>query len=207
MKMLKMHVKVEFLEEVLGLAPAAEDIFRDFIASKAPDADTIEDEVAAIGADAVADKKMTVFPKEDGVPFLYDYQWKGFFKDVCGGLRRVKDSKSAKIKAYKKEIDKLVFPQPRRIPLVFDGEIGKCVRPLRASTPQGERVSLACSETVPAGTSCEFDLFLLDPGYKQVVCEWLDYGVIGGFGQWRNSGKGRFSWELLNEEMVDSFNG
>lgn len=207
MKMLKMRVKVTFLEEVLGLAPAAEDIFRDFIASKAPDADTIEDEVAAIGADAVADKKMTVFPKEDGVPFLYDYQWKGFFKDVCGGLRRVKDSKSAKIKAYKKEIDKLVFPQPRRIPLVFDGEIGKCVRPLRASTPQGERVSLACSETVPAGTFCEFDLFLLDPGYKQVVCEWLDYGVIGGFGQWRNSGKGRFSWELLSEEMVDSFNG
>lgn len=207
MKMLKMRVKVTFLEEVLGLAPAAEDIFRDFIASKAPDADTIEDEVAAIGADAVADKKMTVFPKEDGVPFLYDYQWKGFFKDVCGGLRRVKDSKSAKIKAYKKEIDKLVFPQPRKIPLVFDGEIGKCVRPLRASTPQGERVSLACSETVPAGTSCEFDLFLLDPGYKQVVCEWLDYGIIGGFGQWRNSGKGRFSWGLLSEEVVDSFNG
>lgn len=207
MKMLKMRVKVTFLEEVLGSAPAAEDIFRDFIASKAPDAATIEDEVAAIGADAVAEEKMTVFPKEDGVPFLYDYQWKGFFKDVCGGLRRVKDSKSAKIKAYKKEIDKLVFPQPRRIPLVFDGAIGKCVRPLRASTPQGERVSLACSETVPAGASCEFDIFLLDPGYKQVVCEWMDYGIIGGFGQWRNSGKGRFSWELLSEEVVDSFNG
>lgn len=27
--------------------------------------------------------------------------------------------------------------------------------------------------------------------------EWLDYGKLRGLGQWRNSGKGRFTYELL----------
>ena len=30
------------------------------------------------------------------------------------------------------------------------------------------------------------------------VCrEWLDYGRVRGIGQWRNSGKGRFTWEEI----------
>lgn len=27
--------------------------------------------------------------------------------------------------------------------------------------------------------------------------EWLDYGKLRGLGQWRNSGKGRFTYEIL----------
>ena len=30
--------------------------------------------------------------------------------------------------------------------------------------------------------------------YKKVVREWLDYGQLRGIGQWRNSGKGRFTY-------------
>ena len=108
-------VKLTFIEPLLGTSPANEDVYRDFIGSKAPDASTVEDEIASIGAEAVGEKGMTVFPRtEDGAPFLYDYQIKGFFKDTCGGLRKVSGSASSKIKAYKKEIDKLVFPEPRR---------------------------------------------------------------------------------------------
>ena len=29
--------------------------------------------------------------------------------------------------------------------------------------------------------------------------ECLDYGTMRGLGQWRNSGKGRFVWDLLDE--------
>lgn len=135
--MKKLHIKLTFTEPLLGTSPANEDIYRDFIGSKAPDAASVEDEVAALGADAVIEKGMTVFPRmEDGRPFFYDYQIKGFFKDSCGGLRKVTGSESSKIKAYKKEIDKLIFPQPRQIPISFDGEVGKCERPLRASTAQ-----------------------------------------------------------------------
>ena len=141
--MKKLHIKLTFTEPLLGTSPANEDIYRDFIGSKAPDAQSVEDEVAALGADVVAEKGMTVFPRmEDGRPFLYDYQIKGFFKDSCGGLRKVNGSESSKIKAYKKEIDKLIFPQPRQITIDFDGEMQKCERPLRASTAQGERISM-----------------------------------------------------------------
>lgn len=191
-----MKVRLTFTESILGTSPANEDIYREFIASKAEDAATIEEEVAALGVDMVAEKGMTVFPKlDDGTPFLYDYQIKGFFKDTCGGLRKVKGTVSSGIKAYKKEIDKLIFPEPRCIPFLnYDG-VGVCQRPLRAQTPQGERVSLAMSEEIPAGASIEFEIVCLHEDHEKAVREWLDYGKYSGIGQWRNSGRGRFTWE------------
>lgn len=194
-----MKVKLTFTDPILGTCPADEEVYRNFIASKAPDASTLEEEVAAIGVDAVAEKGMTVFPRtEDGKPFLYDYQIKGFFKDTCGGLKRVKGTVSSGIKAYKKEIDKLIFPQPRQIAFEYDGEIGFCQRPLRAQTMQGERVSLAISEQIHAGAYVSFEIELFNDDHEKAVREWLDYGKYSGIGQWRNSGKGRFTWEEIN---------
>lgn len=199
--MKQIKVKITFTEPILGTSPSNPDIYREFIGSKAKDAAGIEDEVAAIGADAVAEKSMTVFPRlDDGTPFLYDYQIKGFFKDTCGGLRKVKGTASEKIKAYKKEIDKLIFPEPRTIPLLFDGQIRECQRPLRAQTAQGERVSLAMSEEIPAGATCEFTIVCLCDEHEKAVREWLDYGRFSGIGQWRNSGKGRLVWDELDAE-------
>lgn len=57
-------VKITFIEPVLGTWPANPNVAREFIASKSPDASTIEDEVATLGADAAADKAMTVFPRD-----------------------------------------------------------------------------------------------------------------------------------------------
>lgn len=57
--MKKLHVKATFIEPVLGTWPANPNVAREFIASKSPDAATIEDEVAALGPDAVADKGMS----------------------------------------------------------------------------------------------------------------------------------------------------
>jgi len=34
--------------------------------------------------------------------------------------------------------------------------------------------------------------------YETALREWLDYGKLKGFGQWRNSGKGRFSYEIIS---------
>lgn len=205
MKTKILKVKITFLEPVLGTWPSNQNVARDFIASKSPDAATIEDEVAALGADAVADKGMTVFPRnENGEPVLYDYQIKGFFKDSCGMLARVGGktetgkkravNESGKISAYKKVIDGLIFPQPIKV----NGKIGDCQRPLRAQTAQGERVSLANSEEIPAGSTCEFEILLMDESLENAVLEWLDYGVLRGIGQWRNSGKGRFTFDILD---------
>lgn len=196
--MKSIKVKLTFTESILGTSPSNEEIYREFIGSKSPEAATIEDEVAALGVDTVAEKGMTIFPKlEDGTPYFYDYQIKGFFKDTCGGLRKVKGTEASKIKAYKKEIDKLIFVQPRKIPIIFDGEIGRCERPLRAQTMQGERVSLACSEEIPAGATCEFEIVLFLDEHEALVKEMLEYGKFSGIGQWRNASHGRFTYEIL----------
>lgn len=199
-KMKEMKVRLTFLEEVLGTASSDPEIHETYIASNAPDAPTIKEEVEALGVEEVFEKSMTIFPKENGVPFLWDYQIKGFFKDSCGMLRKVTNSASSKIKAYKKEIDGLIFVAERKIPFSFDGEIGVCQRPLRAQTAQGERIALSSSETVPAGSSIEFTIQCMVDSDMKAVIEWLDYGKFRGIGQWRNSGKGKFEWRDITDE-------
>jgi hypothetical protein len=190
-------IKVTFIEEVLGTASSNPEIHSEFIASKGPDAISREQEIEAIGVDAEIEKSMTIFPKENGIPFFWDYQWKGFFKDSCGALARCPGTESHKTKAYKKIIDGCIFVAPRKIMINMTGPIGNCQRPLRGQTAQGERIALANSETVPAGSTCEFEITCLNKDHEKLVREWLDYGKLKGTGQWRNSGKGRFSVEFL----------
>jgi len=193
---MKAHkIVLTLTEELLGTAPANPDIFDDWVASKSPEPDkTKAEEVAALpDVDEEVKLATTVFARgEDGRPCLWDYQIKGFFKDACSMMRRVPDSLSKKLTAYKKVIDGLVFVTPRLIPIAFEGDIGFCIRPLRAQTAQGERIALARSETVPAGATIELTIDLLDDKLDGVVDEWLDYGRLRGLGQWRNAGKGRF---------------
>lgn len=197
----ELKVKITFFEELLGTASSDPEIHEEFIASKAPDALSVEEEVAAVGVDEVVEKSKTVFPKdENGVPFMWDYQWKGYFKDATKALRKVAKSESSKITAYKQVIDKMIFPQPRKIGIhIPEGkEIGSCQRPLRGQTARGEVIALANSETVPEGSYVEFSIGLLDKKHEKWVKELLEYGALGGTGQWRNSGKGRFTVEYLD---------
>ena len=196
--MKEMKVKLTLTEEILGTASNNPEIHSEFIASKAPDAQSREEEIEAIGVNAEVEKSMTVFPRdENGNPIFWDYQVKGFFKDACGMLRKVSKTKSSGIKAYKKEIDGLIFVQERQIPFIYVGDMGNCQRPLRAQTAQGERISLANSETIPAGATLEFTVECLVDSDMDAVREWFDYGRLRGLGQWRNSGKGRFTWEEI----------
>lgn len=199
--MKKIRVKITTVEQLLGTASNNKEIHQEFIASKAPDAPSMEEEVAAVGAAEVFDKSMTVFPRDDaGNPIMWDYQIKGFFKDSCQMLRKVPGSECSKIKAFKKEIDGLVFVYPRQIPIKFDGEIGICERPLRAQTAQGERIALASSESIPAGATLEFEIKLMLDSHEKFILECLDYGQDRGLGQWRNSGCGKVVYEAYDED-------
>ena len=196
MKVKELKVRLVFTDEVLGMMPSKADIHEQYIASKSPDAATIEEEVEAIGVDAVVEDQRTIFPKlPDGTPFMWDYQLRGFFKDAIGMLRRVQGTECSKVKAYKKLVDGLIMIKERRIPFIFNGKIGDCQRPLRAETAQGPRVALADSETVEKESALEFTIQLLDPTLEKLVKECLDYGIYRGIGQWRNAGKGRFEWK------------
>ena len=218
MKMLK--IRWTFLEGILGTSTANPDIYYDYLASKAPTEEAAMEEGSVIAGLSVDDnfaKAMTIFPKmEDGTPYQYDYQVKGYFKDSCGMLNRLsgkdpttgKKSKSSnesgKIKAYKKIIDGNIFVFPRRIPIVSEEPITICQRSLRAATAQGERISLAASEEIAAGATMTFWVLSMSDEYVPAIKEWLDYGILRGTGQWRNSGKGRFTYEILEELEVDS---
>jgi hypothetical protein len=189
MKTLNCHAVL--IEEMLGTCSNVPAIHEEYIASLAPDAPSREEEVAAIGVDAEIEKSKTVFPRNDGAPFIWDYQVKGFLKSAAQAMNRVSGSETSKLKAFKKILTDTVFVSPRKIMLNLDGEIGSCERPLRAETAQGERITLASSETVPAGTTFDFEIELLEPKYEAFVMELLAYSKYKGFLQWRNSGKGR----------------
>lgn len=206
--MKNMRIKLTFVEPVLGTGNSNPEIHSEYIASKAPDAKSKEEEVAALGADVVEEKTTTIFARDDnGRPIIWNYQIKGFFKEACGMLQRMKGEKcakhSAKLKAYKKVIDGTFEPfgddgLSRKIPLILPegATIGIFQRPLRGQTAQGERIALASSEIVPPGTTATFGLLVPDE-YEPLVYEWLNYGRLHGMCQWRNAGHGRFTYEVL----------
>ena len=199
--MKNIKARLIFTEDCLGTASADKEIHSRFIASNAPDAPSREEEIAAVGVEEVEERAMTVFPRdEEGNPIFWDYQIKGFFKDSCSALQRMKGEEiakeSCKLKAYKKIIDGAIFVFPRKIKISLAGEIGDLQRPLRGQTAQGERIALAHSETIPAGSAIEITIKVPDI-YEPVVMEWLEYGQLKGLGQWRNASWGRFNYEII----------
>ena len=204
----ELHVRCTFTQPVLGTKPNDPEIHSKFVASKAPDAKTMAEEVAAIGAEEYEDEHKTVFAKmEDGTPYLYAYMVQGFFKEAARTLKKVPGTHTNKATAYLKTIDNFLqivgpFEGDERIipmfmPMDLDLKATDNQRPLRAQTMQGERVALAHSEEAPKGTYIEFTIRLLRAADEALVREWLDYGELKGMGQWRNSGLGRFQWEEI----------
>ena len=186
-------VELEFTEPLLGTLPGDEKLAEEYVTSKHPEGvqkeeqDSLPEEV----------KKSSSFFARDSrdKPILWDYQIKGFFKDACSMMQRV--TKVDDLKAHKKIIDGLVFVAPRQIELKLSGKLTFTERPLRVSTPKGDRTALARSETAPAGTKIQIEIILLKPDLKKYIINWLDYGILRGLGQWRNSGMGRFKWRLI----------
>lgn len=197
--MKNLKVRITFKEGVLGTQTGDKDVYKNFIASKSPDATTLEEEVANLGEDAVIEKGKTIFPKHEGKPFFYDYQIRGFFKSACSALKQVEGTKSSKVKAYKKKVDLTVFVVDRMNFIENYDKITECQRPLRCSTMQGERVSIAISEEIGKGATLNFTVRCLIDSDIELVKEWLDYGQFNGLGQWRNSSKGSFYYEILND--------
>lgn len=211
-----MKVRLTFLDEVLGTNPGSKDVHERFIASKSPTAETRTEELEHITEEEMVAKEKTVFYRnpETGEPEIACYQILGFFKAACGFLRNVSGTESKNLKAYKKKIDGLVKVYPdakdktgRFIPVHMSGEMSDCQRPLRASTAQGERVALSNSEAIPAGSTMEFDIYLVDPSLGDLIYEWLDYGELSGLGAWRNSGKGAFCWDELSADGKEVVGG
>ena len=200
------QVKLTFDGPLLGTAPTNPQLYTDYIVEKA----------VANGVDGVADEWDTMPTAEDidrqartgltafhrnstGQNILYNYMLRGFFKEACGHLWKVDGMHSSELKAYKKRIDGWVFVEPRQVPIQLSGPVTILQRPLRAQTPQGERVALTSSAMIPAGSTADFRLKIINGKVitLDLLREWLDYGQNIGLGQWRSSSfYGTFTYEI-----------
>jgi len=197
------QVKLTLTSEMLGTVPKDKNVYKSFVATKAPPTVDTDEEIETVPVatlEEIEQRGWTSFHQdEDGIPFIYSYMLRGFFKEACSSLRRNPKSLSNKLLAFKKVIDGGVFVNPRRIyPKIPKGKkIGVIERPLRAETPQGPRVCLVRSDTLPEGTTMTFKLQVLDPKVdEKLLREWLDYGELRALGQWRNAGYGTIEYTL-----------
>lgn len=222
-----LEVELTLIEPMLGTTSGNKELAEEFIASKHPSGEVQSDEMEAIDRTLEDEliKASTIFPRDaHGRPFVWDYQIKGFFKDAASMLRRVKDgpknekprfigSLSSKLTSHKKVIDGLIFVYPRQIaimtpdydpnPAVILPPLEVETRPIRVQTAKGERVAIARSERVPAGTKLRLAIEIMNPAHKPYVIEWLDYGKKRGLGQWRNSGMGRFVYSIISDSSAE----
>lgn len=197
-------IELTLTVEMLGTKANRPDIFDQYQASLNEDAEGRAEEIANAAAlpPKDGDDGMTVFHRDvkTGLLGVYDYQIKGFIKEAAQALNRFdKEYRGGmeKMPAFKTKISQCLFVYPRFIPFVFEGgteSLGVCQRPLVGQTAQGQRIALAKSETVPAGTKLIFRIEILSAEVRKYFPLWMDYGVRTGMGQWRNSGKGRFTY-------------
>lgn len=212
MKKETVRYKLVFTEPLLGSASGNPEIQEEFIASKAETPEKTAEEIAATDVPGAIEKASTIFPRDENGLFVWDYQARGFFKESLGALIELGDVKSISKWLCGRSVDNFLFVDQRRIPLRQIGgdqwktSQGTLQRALRAKTMQGERVALARSESLPAGTWVEFDVTVLISDNNKakvaclshdVVCKCLDYGSMKGFGQWRSGGFGRFNYSIV----------
>lgn len=207
--------RIELLENMLGTIPKDKEIYKTYIESQKP---IVIKEDETITVEEIEEKGWTGFHKDEtkGL-FILDYLFKGFLKHAGNVMKDI-----VNVKALKSKITDFVFVAPRRIYLGKMEPDGTFERPLRAQTPQGERVCLARSDYVLAGTQFTVKIGLL----KHKELDWakiediLSHGMLMGLGQFRNGSFGRFkviekseveeiSYEdflslpsLLNESMI-----
>lgn len=202
---------------LLGSNPANPEIHAKFVASKAESLERAAKEEAMLPEEdwlpgsyeleeAIRDVKeqgLTVFLRNNhGELVLGNHSVKGFFKGTLNTLKG-----QIGIAAVKSKVDNLLFISPTFIVITRDGvpvtePDGWNERPLRAETMQGPRVALASSEEIDAPWKISFTVTLFENGgtARSKPLTWeaveaaLDYGEWKGLGQWRNGGKGSFTW-------------
>lgn len=212
MKVEKLVIQCRTLVPILGLASGNKAIHEEFISSKAPKTEDAVQESAAIPVSEQIEKAMTVFPRNEKGLFFWDYQMRGAFKGLIEILIELGDCKISKW-SYKKAVDNFLYITPRIIYLQRpDGgycqpsDVTKNERPLRATTMQGDRIALASSEQLDAGTNWTFELTLLTGSNPKTKLAIIDRELIEkclaltpfhGFGQWRGGGWGRAESTIL----------
>jgi len=182
------RVKIVTTTKMLGTVAKDPKVFEDYIGIRKPP-EIMENEAETIDnpqADCVG---WSGFHRNSNGLFVYEYMIKGMLKDAGNVLKDI-----VNIKALKSKITNFVYVAPRHISLNRQEPDGTLVRPLRAPTPQGERVAITRSDFINEGLELEFYIGLLK--HKEITADKVNrilrHGRLMGLGQWRNAGYGRF---------------
>lgn len=195
-------VKIKFLEPLLGVTPKNPEIYKAWIDEKHRGADEEAPPVSE-------EKSWTGFSQDDTGLYILNYMLKGYFKEVASilpkalGLRRRASEELLAEATIRRRVDSWLSVKPRRIYLGVKDPEGYIERPLRAKTLRGDRIALARSDYVKAGTVLDFEVLLLTdcPITLEVLRTWLSYGEFGkGLGQFRGGSYGQFKVEEIEEK-------
>lgn len=197
------------LTPILGSQPANDTLRTDYIASKAPEESLAAEEKELFAADTFNTQGLTVFARDPDARdriILLDYMVRGFFKSALLALQS-----QLNIKQPKTKVDRYLFVEPRRIPIIRDGspvydEDSEYERTIRVETMRVPRVTLASSECLETPWAITINVTLLPNSASKSsnaltfsdVEAALDYGRFSGLGQFRNGSYGRFEWERLD---------
>jgi hypothetical protein len=205
--------KLVGITPMLGSNPANPDIHSEFVSSKAAQLERAKAENEMLPTaeelnlkiEDIKKQGLTVFLRDNGHLVIGNHVIKGFLKSA---LLTLKDQVG--IAAAKSKVDNLVFIEPSFIPITRNGEMLTKAddyneRSLRADTMQGPRVGLVSSEEVQAPWELTVSITLLEnkgsaksnPVTWDMIETALLYGRYKGLGQWRNSGKGSFTFERI----------
>ncbi len=193
---------IKFTSEVLGSQPGRNDpatkFLREKIKEEHPEVRIPPEEIESLPVKI--NKGTTGFfrSKNKKKIIFKSYQIKGMLKEAASQLNGTDN-----IKNLRSKIESTVFIGPIDIPVegITIKDIGTLERPLRAMTQQGPRVTLAKSETIPAGGTlkCKMTVYQL-PKFspkESLLRDILDFSKTLGLGQWRNSNVyGQFNYKL-----------
>lgn len=181
-------VRLTFTDPMLGTNPGDDSLYSNFVS----DNDFVDEET-------MIERATTTFKRmPDGAPALLSYHVRGFLKESIASIHKLDWSAISTIYAYKQKVESCmhILGSMIRLDLPEGEEVGILQRPLIATNAKGKMTTLACSEVVPEGTTAEFQIFLMNKKDEVFLNEALAYGEFSGIGQWRGSGKGRFTTEI-----------
>ena len=199
------EVVLDLTEPVLGTVPKSKEIYKQYIQGKLREMvergdngasgwpvthSQLQEELETV--EEVEEKGWTGFHQVDGRPMIYDYYVKSHLKDVALNLGYQLD-----VLNFRSKVENFVFVQPRK--QFFEPHAGKELkrdvmeRPLRATTMQGPRVTLARSDILEnAAIRFRLEILKNKDVTEDLIIVLFQYGLRRGFGQGRTGGWGRY---------------
>ena len=232
------QVEITFVRELLGLTPNNPEMYKEYLAMKAKKATArlrtpetikaieqeffrnVDGEMEAMTVDEncidLVDKGTLIFPKnKDGLPCIWDYQWKGFLKErIEAGVNRGDEihipglgiQKLGDIKNWimSSRNDLVVVDELSPIILPDGKQITIDQHPIRFKDQNNSQIkvsAIASCETIPRGSKTIVTFKAKRKGWFPVIKYCLEEGFDIGTGSRRTDKFGTFTFREVRGSL------